>query len=71
MRMILAIALDYDKDEYATEDEYVVLSKGEAVDVSKECGSCPPWEWIVRCHSSARKPVVAADRNACKTMRMP
>ncbi len=35
----LVVPADYDKDEYANEEEIVVL---KAVDVSKECGSCPP-----------------------------
>lgn len=70
-KRVVAHSVDYDKDEYANEREYVVLSKGEAVDVSKECGSCPPWEWIVRCYSSTAKQASAADRNACKSLRMP
>jgi hypothetical protein len=62
---------DYDKDEYAKESEYVVLSKGETVDVSKECGSCPAWDWIVRCYSSVAKQAATEDRGPCRTLRMP
>jgi hypothetical protein len=70
-KRVVSRPADYDKEEYAMETEVVVLSKGETVDVSKECGSCPPWEWIVRCYSSTAKQASAADRNACKSLRMP
>lgn len=61
----------YDTDEYGSETERVYLSKGQAVDVSKECGSCPPWEWAATCSSSALKQTAPEVRNACKTFQMP
>lgn len=61
----------YDKDEYGMETEHVFLSKSQAVDVSKECGSCPPWEWAATCYSSTAKQAAPEDRNACKTFQMP
>lgn len=70
-KRIVSRDTDYDQNEYATETELVVLSKGETVDVSKECGSCPPWDWIVVCWSSTPKTAAPEERGLCKSLRMP
>jgi hypothetical protein len=70
-RRLVSRAPDYDKEEFAAEDELVVLSKGESVDIKSVCSACPPWEWIVRCTSSVRKAAPAGDRSACRSLLMP
>lgn len=62
---------DYDKEQYSMEDEWVVLTKGETVDVKKECGSCPPWEWVVTCYAGIAKQAAADVRQPCRSIRMP
>lgn len=70
-KRVVTRSADYDKDEYGMENEYVALSKNETVDVSKECGACPPWEWIVTCFSSTAKQAAPEDREPCRTIQMP
>lgn len=70
-KRVVTRSADYDKDDYGMETEYVALSKNETVDVSNECGSCPPWEWIVTCYSSTARSAAAEDREPCRTLQMP